>query len=568
MGRQALAISRYNLELAAAVQSQRQQLAMLENLRHRLDSYLSLAPLAKQTAEKQYQPVLAWKGAVGRRQREQRLARQRPELAKDFADLDRVSSQLATLAFATPDPKQQEVRRRKMETLTEEKERLEGKLAGRSAAFRQEQELRNLEPAQLQAALPDNAVLLDFLEYTHRSPSPEKKGQWKTERHLVAFVVRRGALERVDLGPTAAVKKAVDDWRLALQRHFRTAADDDLGAAVRQLIWQPLEKHLHGAKVVLVSPDGDLARVPFAALPGSKKDAYLLEEMALAVVPVPQLLPALLAQRPDQAKAEPSLLVVGEVSYDAGGGAAVADSRSAPRAGTLLRWKALENTPAEVASVKNSFQRRYPRAVVTDLYEDKATEAEVRQQAPKHRYLHFATHGFFAPKELRSALAAASHGKDGEASNLFGGRQGVAGFHPGLLSGLVLAGANRPAQVGQDDGILTALEVESLDLDGVELAVLSACETGLGEASGGEGLLGLQRAFQVAGARGVVASSWQVDDKATRDLMTRFYENLWKRKLPRLEALREAQLWMLKEGLSRAMIDVKVPKERLGSGLI
>ena len=138
-------------------------------------------------------------------------------------------------------------------------------------------------------------------------------------------------------------------------------------------------------------------------------------------------------------------------------------------------------------------------AVVTDLREDEATEAEVRQQAPRHRYLHFATHGFFAPKELRSALTAASRGKDGDAANLFGGRKGVAGFHPGLLSGLVLAGANRPAEVGKDDGILTALEVESLDLGGVELAVLSACETGLGEKAGGEGLLGLQRAFQVAG---------------------------------------------------------------------
>src|SRR5213078_1602900 len=106
-------------------------------------------------------------------------------------------------------------------------------------------------------------------------------------------------------------------------------------------------------------------------------------------------------------------------------------------------------------------------------------------------------------------------------------RVGVAGFHPGLLSGIVLAGANRPPQAGQDDGILTALEVAELDLGQVELATLSACETGLGEVAGGEGLLGLQRAFQVAGARSVVASLWKVDDRATQELMGAFYKAYW-----------------------------------------
>jgi hypothetical protein len=126
----------------------------------------------------------------------------------------------------------------------------------------------------------------------------------KRERRLLAFVVRRDALERVDFGPVKPIKEALDRWRLALQRRFRTAGDDDLGATVRQLLWQPLEKHLHGAKVVLISPDSDLARVPFAALPGSKKGTYLLEEVVLAVVPVPQLLPELLAARPAAEKSE------------------------------------------------------------------------------------------------------------------------------------------------------------------------------------------------------------------------------------------------------------------------
>jgi CHAT domain-containing protein len=144
-------------------------------------------------------------------------------------------------------------------------------------------------------------------------------------------------------------------------------------------------------------------------------------------------------------------------------------------------------------------------------------------------------------------LAAVSKAETPRAGDLFA-RQDVAGFHPGLLSGLVLAGANQPVQLARDDGILTALEVAALDLAGVELATLSACQTGLGESAGGEGLLGLQRAFQTAGTRSVVASLWKVPDQATQVLMNRFYDNCWRRELGRLQALREAQLWMLHEG--------------------
>jgi CHAT domain-containing protein len=561
--RQAVKISRANLGLAAATQSQRQQLDMLGNLRHYIDGYLSLPRQAQPDPAAQYRPVLAWKGAVTRRQGYQRLARKQPELAKDFADLDRLSARLAALALATPEPKQLEARRRQIQELTEQKESLESALSRKSTAFHQEQQLQHLGPKQLQAALPADAALIDFLEYSHGSPAPGKKGGWQWERRLTAFVVRRDSLVRVDLGPAGPLGEAVQRWRLALQRRFRTDGDVQLAAEVRRLVWRPLEPHLAGARLVLVSPDGVLARVPLAALPGSKKDSYLLEEVALAVVPVPQLLPELLASHGDERKAEPSLLVVGDVHYDsAGSGPAVADSRPAPRGGAVLHWPPLESTRAEVAAIKDSFQHRFRKGTVTDLRKDEATEAEVRKEAPAHRYVHLATHGFFAPKEVHSALAAVSRGGKEDAGNLFQ-RRGVAGFHPGLLSGVVLAGANQPVQPDKDDGILTALEVEALDLTGVELVTLSACETGLGEVAGGEGLLGLQRAFQVAGARSVVASLWQVDDKATRELMVRFYENLWDKKLSRLEALRQAQIWMLKEGAGRGMVDVRVPKERL-----
>jgi CHAT domain-containing protein len=116
----------------------------------------------------------------------------------------------------------------------------------------------------------------------------------------------------------------------------------------------------------------------------------------------------------------------------------------------------------------------------------------------------------------------------------------------GLLSGLAFAGANKPPEPRKDDGILTALEVSALDLSKVDTVVLSACETGLGQVAGGEGLLGLQRSFQVAGAKTVVASLWKVPDAATSELMQRFYENLWARKMGKLAALREAQIHVLR----------------------
>jgi CHAT domain-containing protein len=118
---------------------------------------------------------------------------------------------------------------------------------------------------------------------------------------------------------------------------------------------------------------------------------------------------------------------------------------------------------------------------------------------------------------------------------------------PGLLAGLALAGADRPTAAGRDDGILTAEEAQQLDLRTADLVVLSACETALGRPAAGEGLLGLQRAFQVAGARTLVASLWSVDDAATSVLMEGFYSNLWQEKRSKGEALRRAQLVIVRD---------------------
>jgi CHAT domain-containing protein len=157
------------------------------------------------------------------------------------------------------------------------------------------------------------------------------------------------------------------------------------------------------------------------------------------------------------------------------------------------------------------------------------------------RWAHLATHGFFAApsSETRKYLYDEKdflRGVEGE-------RVGAGARSPLTQTGLVLAGANLTGKdADADGGILTAEALAGLDLRQLDLAVLSACETGLGEAATGEGVFGLQRAFHLGGCRDVVASLWKVDDEATAALMAVFYHELWQEGRPPLEALRRAQL--------------------------
>jgi CHAT domain-containing protein len=168
---------------------------------------------------------------------------------------------------------------------------------------------------------------------------------------------------------------------------------------------------------------------------------------------------------------------------------------------------------------------------------DKASTSAVLAALARARYAHLATRGSFADRSFRSAFHV-----DPELfkMSLWGERVGASALSPMVMTGLVFAGANRPDTPGR--GVVTGEALVDLNLSGLDLAVLSACETGLGEVADGEGTFGLQRAFHLAGTRDVVASLWKVPNEATAALMALFYRNLWEKDLPPIEALRQAQL--------------------------
>jgi CHAT domain-containing protein len=227
---------------------------------------------------------------------------------------------------------------------------------------------------------------------------------------------------------------------------------------------------------------------------------------------------------------------------------------ASPRFGAQASFTPLPGTADEIRTITEAWTASRARGSPTVLRGAAATEAALRREVTHARYLHLATHGFFIPESPRRAPSPTMAMAAWPAPGL-GAASEMLTLTPtlpvGLRSGLAFANANRPDDAGSaverpgDDGLFTALELAGADLSGVDLVVLSACETGLGRVAGGEGVLGLQRAFQVAGARTVVASLWKVNDGATQALMAAFYSNLWNDRLPRIEALRRAQIAML-----------------------
>jgi CHAT domain-containing protein len=372
-------------------------------------------------------------------------------------------------------------------------------------------------------------------------------------------------------------------WRRALGAHqsqaLNTAALD-----LYRRVWEPLRTHLAGARTVLIAPDGDLVKFPFAALPGSRPGSYLVEDLAIGYVSSGRQSAAVLAE--PAGAAGRGLLAAGAIDFQADPGRSLPPERPtitpvlAPLVAQRGGFRALPATGPEARAARDLFRTAFADQPAEVLTGAQATEGELKRRLDggRWRVVHLATHGFFESPARIAALRADIRREDPFGSSLLSARgheDDVAfALTPLLRSGVVLVGGGRAAAADasadssdREDGILTAEEVQALDLRGCELVVLSACETGLGQAEAGQGVLGLQRAFQAAGARAVVASLWKVDDAATGLLVKQFYTNLWTKKLPRLEALRQAQLAVLNNpGLVEQARGLGAKSEKLPEG--
>jgi tetratricopeptide (TPR) repeat protein/CHAT domain-containing protein len=548
--RDALHMYRALAETHAQARAEGEALTFLATFPGSEHGYLSCAQALHAPPEVVYPEVWASKGTIARvferHSLAGRAAASNPRAAALLAQLGDLRRRGADLILA-PEPKDPATRRKWEEDVKDLADRiaaLDRDLRPLLPALERSDRLARASPAELQKALPSEAVFVDLLSYVLNEQNPEVPGEKGTKRTrcYLAFVVSRGAIRWIDLGPAAPTDEAIALWREAITTPPYTIAD--LPARVRELVWAPLRREFpDGTRAVYLSPDLNLSRIPWSALPGDKPGRLVLEEFAVAVVPHgPFLLDQLWPQDPVPRQAQ-QVLVAGGIAYgDASqpadaAPAVVTDSRSSLplQPGRPLTWGRLPAAADEARAVTGRAARHQLEARL--LTGADASAERVLAELPRARFAHLATHGFFADPQFRSVLQLDA--KQFERT-LRGERVGAGALSPLVLSGLVFAGANRPDTPGR--GLLTGEALLDRDLSGLQLAVLSACDTGLGDVAGGEGVFGLQRAFHLAGCRNVIASQWKVNDAATAALMGAFYRALWDDRLPPILALQRAQL--------------------------
>ena len=524
--------------------TEREQKAYLETLKTSQDLILSLhlqhLPTNPQSSRVALTTILRRKGQIldTLSNRLQRLrADASPADRQKLEQLSQLYTQLTNLYNKGLGNLTPEAYRQQVQTLESQIEQLQKQLA---------QDLPELSPQPvtleaIQALIPQDAVLIEFFRYQPFNPKA-KPGERYGESRYAAYVLRPGNGDPVgiDLGEAAAIDQRLGFFRQNLTDPTSTNQLSQSSKIVYQAVFQPLTPYLGNATHLLISPDSHLNLIPFAALQ-NPQGQYLLEGYEITALSsgrdlvryqthyATQEPPVIIAHPNYNGSSDPQaaqLIAQGnrgitQVSAITNSTPAALPSSSVEQirsVGVPFPWSDLPGTEREGSLIAPKLAR------VVVLKGNQATEGAIKVlRSPA--VLHLATHGFFLPG-------------GGEDQN------------PLVRSGLILTGANLQdsRQNNGEDGVLTALEVSGLDLRGTSLVVMSACDTGKGDVSNGEGVYGLRRAFTLAGAESQLFSLWSVNDWATQALLTRYYDYVLAGR-GRSDAWRQTQLDMLRGNL-------------------
>jgi CHAT domain-containing protein len=376
-----------------------------------------------------------------------------------------------------------------------------------------ELEIKSVTTEQVANALPSNSVLIEFQRYEPYKLS-RTKIQFSEDSQYIALVLRPdGSIKALPLGSAQAIDATIHQG-LSASAEQQTDAQE-IWTELSSKVLGPLLPYIGESDQWFLSPDSELNRVPFAALPAPQQPMVPIgEAVQIRLLTTGR---ELLSLQHDTPQGGPAL-VVANPSYDRKDSnrpratiAKPAQQRSAELESNT--WRPLPATETE--------GREVAALLSTNMISGAAATTASLQNTLGPRILHVATHGFFVSDQEGNPTDPLRFIQD-EISLLKEFRQ----EDPLLRSGLVLAGANQPDIDPKDDGYLTAAEAVSLNLKGTELVVLSACSTGQGTIRTGEGVYGLQRSLTVAGARSTLLSLWKVDDEATAEFMHRYYRRL------------------------------------------
>ena len=347
---------------------------------------------------------------------------------------------------------------------------------------------------EISSSLEPEATLVEFQKYWRHTIAEIDEGYF-----YQAFILSpQGKLSVIDIGPAEEIDSVIRRLRVAIET--RSPKYEEEREELFKAVVHPLEGILANSKVIYLTLGGELVTLPTSVLFSEAKSTAEIrllsasrdllriskKQQSSQAVPVTFANPTFQSPLTDQV-----------------------DSVVATTRGWSgdYRWSDLPATEVEGISVQ--------KLIGGDLImSDDATTRAVRSvRSPK--ILHIATHAFYFPSEKEITPPSLLPGAEYEDLD-----------NPMARSGIVLAGANSSSTDNLDDGILTALELSSLDLSNTQLVTLSACETGRGDTISGEGVFGLQRALMVAGARSTLLSLWKVDDTATAAFMKQFYEQV------------------------------------------